>query len=106
MVDMTKIGTLLGKCHIDGQPVYTGTGDRSRYATWCNGKLISGETLIKLYPQTFQAWLAYNEGKEEQKKELLDKLDKYGWRVNPETGKLQKIVGTKALNSPKTIGEK
>jgi hypothetical protein len=106
MVDMTKVGTLLGKCSIDGLPVYTGTGDRSKYATWCNGKLISGDTLINLYPQTFEAWLSHNQDAEQESKNLLEKLDKYGWQVDPETGKLKKLVATKTLNSPETIGEK
>jgi len=106
MVDMTKVGTLLGKCTIDGRPIYTGTGDRSKYATWCNGKLISGDTLIELYPQTFEAWLAHNRDQQQEKQNLLEKLDKYGWQVDPETGKLKKLVGTKPLNSPDTIGEK
>ena len=106
MVDMTKVGTLLGKCAIDGQPVYTGTGDRSKYATWCNGKLISGDTLINLWPQTFAAWLSHNEEQQQEKELLLNKLDKYGWQVDPETGKLKKLVATKTLNSPDDIGEK
>tara|TARA_R100000005_G_C4910401_1_gene148359 strand:+ start:174 stop:449 length:276 start_codon:yes stop_codon:yes gene_type:complete len=84
-------GTLLGKCAIDSQPIYEGSGNRSMYATVINGRWISGDTLLKLYPQCFQAFIAENRDKEKEKEILLESLGKYGWRVDPETGKLQKL---------------
>ena len=36
---------------------------------------------------------------------LLEKVKDYGWSVNPDTRKLQKIVGTKALNKTQTMGK-
>jgi len=91
MVD-TKHGTLLGKCAIDGQPIFDGSGFRSQYCTITNGKWISGDTLLKLYQRTFEAFLAYNEDAAKEKAVLLGKLEKYGWQTDPETGKLTKVL--------------
>ena len=91
MVD-TKNGTLLGKCAIDGQPIYQGSGFRSQFCTVSNGKWISGDTLLKLYQRTFEAFLAYHKDAEKEKEVLLDRLEKYGWQTDPETGKLTKVL--------------
>ena len=84
-------GTLLGKCVVDGQPIYEGSGARSKNSTIINGRWISGDTILKLYPIAFQAFLDENRDKEKEKEILLESLGKYGWQVNPETGKLQKL---------------
>ena len=47
-------GTLLGKCVVDGQPIYEGAGARSKNSTIINGRWISGDTFRKLR----QVWLA------------------------------------------------
>jgi len=90
----TESGTMLGKCAIDGQPIYDGSGFRSKHCTVLNGKWISGDVLIKLYQRTFEAFLAYNQDAEKEKELLLGKLEKYGWQTDPETGKLFKISKT------------
>tara|TARA_B100000287_G_scaffold353493_1_gene343321 strand:+ start:233 stop:532 length:300 start_codon:yes stop_codon:yes gene_type:complete len=84
-------GALLGKCALDGQPIFDGMGFRSKYCTVMNGKWVSGDALLKLYPRTFEAFLADHNDAVEEKKLLLDKLEKYGWQTDPETGKLFKI---------------
>ena len=53
----TKSGTLLGKCAIDGQPIYDGSEDAAA-----------------------------------EKAILLDRLEKYGWQTDPETGRLTKVL--------------
>ena len=88
----TKNGTLLGKCAIDGQPIYEGSGFRSQYCTVSNGRWISGDTLLKLYNRTFEAFLAHNEDAAAEKAILLDRLEKYGWQTDPETGRLTKVL--------------
>ena len=88
----TENGTLLGKCVLDGQPIYQGSGFRSRHATVTNGKWVSGDSLLKLYQRTFEAFLAHNEDAAREKELLLDKLEKYGWQTDPETGKLTKVL--------------
>ena len=46
-------GTLLGKCVVDGQPIYEGSGPRSKHATIINGKWLSGDIILKVYPSCF-----------------------------------------------------
>jgi len=105
-MDKTDVGTLLGKCIVDGQPIFEGSGFRSRHSTILNGKWISGDTILKVYPMCFQAFIDKEKEQDIEKGILMDKLEKYGWQSNPETGKLVKITGTKALNRTKTIGDK
>jgi hypothetical protein len=88
----TENGTLLGKCALDGQPIYQGSGFRSQHATVTNGKWVSGDVLLKLYQRTFEAFLAHNEDAAKEKEILLDRLEKYGWQTDPETGKLTKVL--------------
>ena len=91
MVKNVEHGTMLGKCVVDGQPIFEGSGARSKNATIVNGKWISGDTILKIYPVAFQAFLDENKDKEREKEILLESLGEYGWQVNPETGKLQKL---------------
>ena len=103
----TEHGTMLGKCALDGQPIFDGQGFRSKFCTVMNGKWVSGDALLKLYPKTFEAFLADHNDAIEEKKMLLDKLNKYGWQTGPETGKLFKISDeTKALNRDTTMEKK
>ena len=91
MVKNVEHGTMLGKCVVDGQPIFEGAGARSKNSTIVNGKWISGDTILKIYPVAFQAFLDENKDKEREKEILLESLGEYGWQVNPETGKLQKL---------------
>ena len=91
MVKDVEHGTMLGKCVVDGQPIFEGSGARSKNATIVNGKWLSGDTILKIYPVAFQAFLDENRDKEREKEILLESLGEYGWQVNPETGKLQKL---------------
>tara|TARA_R110002020_G_scaffold467543_1_gene691153 strand:+ start:2841 stop:3113 length:273 start_codon:yes stop_codon:yes gene_type:complete len=86
-----NVGTLLGKCVVDGQPIYSGDGIRSKHATIVNGKWLSGETLLKVVPQCISAFMDDNRDKEAEKELLLGRLSDFGWQVNPETGKLTKL---------------
>ena len=91
MVKNVEHGTMLGKCVVDGQPIFEGSGARSKNSTIVNGKWIPGDTILKIYPVAFQAFLDENKDKEREKEILLESLGEYGWQVNPETGKLQKL---------------
>ena len=91
MVKNVEHGTMLGKCVVDGQPIFEGSGARSKNATIVNGKWLSGDTILKIYPVALQAFLDENKDKEREKEILLESLGEYGWQVNPETGKLQKL---------------
>jgi hypothetical protein len=37
------------------------------------------------------AFMDYHDEAEQEKKELLAQMSKYGWKVDPETGKLRKL---------------
>ena len=91
MVKDIQHGTLLGKCAIDGQPIFEGSGSRSKNSTIINGKWISGDIILKIYPVAFQAFIDEHKDKEKEKEILLESLGQYGWQVIPETGKLQKL---------------
>ena len=91
MVKNVEHGTMLGKCVVDGQPIFEGSGARSKNSTIVNGKWISGDTILKIYPVAFQAFLDENKDKEREKEILLESLGQYGWQVNPDTGKLEKL---------------
>ena len=88
----TEHGTMLGKCVLDGQPIFDGSGFRSKFCTVMNGKWVSGDALLKLYPKTFEAFLADHNDAIEEKKMLLGKLEKYGWQTDPETCRLFKLT--------------
>jgi len=91
MVENIDNGTLLGKCAIDGNPIYQGSGTRSKHAVVINGRWLSGDIILKVYPTAFQAFLDENRDKEKEKEILMKSLGEYGWQVNPDTGKLEKL---------------
>ena len=66
MVKNVEHGTMLGKCVVDGQPIFEGSGARSKNSTIVNGKWISGDTILKIYPVAFQAFLDENKDKERE----------------------------------------
>ena len=86
-----EVGTLLGKCVVDGNPIHEGAGMRSRHAVVVNGKWISGDIILKIYPTAFRAFLDENRDKEKEKETLLKSLGEYGYEVDETTGKLRKL---------------
>ena len=75
MVKNVEHGTMLGKWVVDGQPIFEGSGARSKNSTIVNGKWISGDTILKIYPVASQAFLDENKDKEREKEILLESLD-------------------------------
>ena len=86
-----EIGTTLGKCVLDANIIVEGSGMRSNPATLRQGKWICGECLLGLREEAFVAFLDECESNDREASELLKKVKKYGWSVDPETGKLQKL---------------
>jgi len=68
-------------------------------------KIVCGNCLIDLREPVMMAYIAQKQEEDDYKDVLLEKVKDYGWSVNPDTGKLQKIVGTKALNKTQTMGK-
>ena len=86
-----EIGTTLGKCVLDGKIVVEGSGMRSNHAIIRHGKWICGECLLGLREEAFVAFLDECKSNDREASELLKKVKKYGWSVNPDTGKLEKL---------------
>ena len=68
-------------------------------------KIVCGSCLIELREPVMMAYIAQKQEEDDYKDILLEKVKDYGWSVNPDTGKLQKIVGTKALNKTQTMSK-
>ena len=86
-----EVGTTLGKCILDGNIVVEGSGMRSNHAVIRHGKWICGECLLGLREESFVAFLDECNRNDREASELLKKVKKYGWSVNPDTGKLEKL---------------
>jgi hypothetical protein len=67
--------------------------------------MVCGNCLIDLRDPVLEAFIAQEKQEEDYKEDLLEKVRQYGWSINQATGKLQKIVGTKALNKTQTLGK-
>tara|TARA_R110000765_G_scaffold188574_1_gene293949 strand:+ start:391 stop:663 length:273 start_codon:yes stop_codon:yes gene_type:complete len=85
------VGTTLGKCVFDNGVIVEGQSIRSQYATLRSGRWICGECLLDMLPTALEATQSYMQEEAEKKELLIAKVKKYGWSVNPATGKLEKL---------------
>jgi hypothetical protein len=86
-----EVGTTLGKCIFDNGVIVEGQSIRSQYATLRSGKWICGECLLDMLPVALEATESHMIAEAEKKDMLISKVKKYGWSVNPTTGKLEKL---------------
>ena len=86
-----EVGTTLGKCVFDNGVIVEGQSIRSQYATLRSGKWICGECLLDMLPVALEATESHMIAEAEKKDMLIAKVKKYGWSVNPTTGKLEKL---------------
>ena len=86
-----EIGTVLGKCILDNSIIVEGSGLRSNHATLRGGRWVCGECLIGLLDDSIGALTSQQKEAEIETEMLIRKVKKYGWSVNPETGKLEKL---------------
>jgi len=86
-----EVGTTLGKCVFDNGVIVEGQSIRSQYATLRSGKWICGECLLDMLPVALEATESHMIAEAEKKDMLISKVKKYGWSVNPTTGKLEKL---------------
>ena len=86
-----EVGTTLGKCVFDNGVIVEGQSIRSQYATLRSGKWICGECLLEMLPVALEATESHMIAEAEKKDMLIAKVKKYGWSVNPTTGKLEKL---------------
>ena len=86
-----EVGTTLGKCVFDNGVIVEGQSIRSQYATLRSGKWICGECLLDMLPTALEATESHMIAEAEKKDKLIAQVKKYGWSVNPTTGKLEKL---------------
>ena len=86
-----EVGTTLGKCIFDNGVIVEGQSIRSQYATLRSGRWICGECLLDMLPTALEATESHMIAEAEKKDMLIAKVKKYGWSVNPATGKLEKL---------------
>ena len=86
-----EAGTTVGKCTFCKDYIIEGMGNRSKHATVKGGHWMCGDCVIGMKDVVLGAFMDYHKEAENEKKELLAQVKKYGWSVNPDTGKLQKL---------------
>ena len=86
-----KAGTTMGKCTFCKDYIVQGDSNRAKHATVKSGHWLCGDCVIGMKDIVIAAFMDYHNEAEQEKKELLAKVEKYGWSVNPDTGKLQKL---------------
>ncbi len=86
-----EIGTVLGKCILDNSIIVEGSGLRSNHATLRGGRWVCGECLVGLLDDSVAALTSQQKEAKIETEMLIRKVKKYGWSVNPETGKLEKL---------------
>ena len=86
-----EVGTVLGKCILDNSIIVEGSGLRSNHATLRGGRWVCGECLVGLLDDSVAAISSQQKEAKIETEMLIRKVKKYGWSVNPETGKLEKL---------------
>ena len=86
-----EVGTTLGKCVFDNGIIVEGQSLRSQFATLRSGKWICGECLLDMLPIALEATQTHMLEEAERRDKLIAGVKKYGWSVNPDTGKLEKL---------------
>jgi len=86
-----NVGTTLGKCIFDNVVIVEGSSIRSQYATLRSGRWICGECLLDMLPTALEATESHMQEEAVKKDKLIAQVKKYGWSVNPTTGKLEKL---------------
>ena len=86
-----EAGTTLGKCTFCKDFIVEGAGNRAKHATVKAGHWMCGDCVIGMKDTVLNAFMDYHKQADEEQEELLAQVRKYGWSVNPDTGKLQKL---------------
>ena len=84
-------GTTLGKCTFCKDFIVEGNGMKAKHATVRGGHWMCGNCIMGLKDLVFGAFMDYQSESEKEKEKLLAELKQYGWAVNPDTGKLEKL---------------
>tara|TARA_R100001594_G_scaffold51586_2_gene85026 strand:- start:274 stop:567 length:294 start_codon:yes stop_codon:yes gene_type:complete len=91
-------GAELGRCVFCKDIIYNSeTTIQHSHALFKNSKIVCGNCLLELRNPCLEAYVAKEQEERKEKDFLLDKVKEYGWKINPTTGKLVKIRGSKSF---------
>ena len=91
-------GAELGRCVFCRDMVYNSEAAiQHSQAYFKNSKIACGNCLLELKDPCLSAFIAKQEEDSLYKETLLDKFKEHGWTMNPKTGKLVKIKGSKSF---------
>ena len=91
-------GAELGRCVFCRDMLYNSEASLQHSHTYFKkSKIICGNCLLELRDPCLEAFIAKKEEESLYKDSLLDKVKEHGWTMNPKTGKLVKIKGSKSF---------
>ena len=99
-------GEELGRCVFCRDILYNSEASLQHAQSYFkNSKIVCGHCLLDLKDPCLEAFIAKEREESEYKEVLLDKVREHGWSINPATGKLIKIRGSKSLIKTQTMGK-
>tara|TARA_R110000765_G_C18732224_1_gene585638 strand:- start:287 stop:613 length:327 start_codon:yes stop_codon:yes gene_type:complete len=99
-------GAELGRCVFCRDLLYNSEASlQHAQAHFKNSKIVCGNCLLELKDPCLEAFIAKEREESEHNEILLDEVKKYGWKINPATGKLVKIKESKRLIKTQTMGK-
>jgi hypothetical protein len=91
-------GAELGRCVFCRDVLYNSDASMQHsHAHFKNSKVVCGNCLLELKDPCLEAFIAKQDEESMYKEVLLDKVKEHGWTMNPTTGKLVKIKGSKSF---------
>ena len=98
-------GEELGRCVFCRDILYNSEASLQHAQSYFkNSKIVCGHCLLELKDPCLEAFIAKEREESLYKEVLLEKVKEHGWTMNPATGKLVKITGSKSFKKTQTMG--
>ena len=98
-------GEELGRCVFCRDILYNSEASLQHAQSYFkNSKIVCGHCLLDLKDPCLEAFIAKELEESLYKEVLLEKVKEHGWTMNPATGKLVKITGSKSFKKTQTMG--
>ena len=98
-------GEELGRCVFCRDILYNSEASLQHAQSYFkNSKIVCGHCLLDLKDPCLEAFIAKEREESLNKEVLLEKVKEHGWTMNPATGKLVKITGSKSFKKTQTMG--
>ena len=98
-------GEELGRCVFCRDILYNSEASLQHAQSYFkNSKIVCGHCLLDLKDPCLEAFIAKEREESLYKEVLLEKVKEHGWTMNPATGKLVKITGSKSFKKTQTMG--